>query len=275
MAITLESISKGSHLRAPRMIVLGVEKIGKSTFACGSQFEEGKLVKIGLNSPIVLPIRGEEGADALNVPQFPTAKTLDDVMQSIGALYVGEHEYRTLVLDSASALHPLICDEVCVENNVENIRKMTGFRTGEAAVVNKWRRITDGLDALRDEKGMAIIIIGHVKVKQFKNPEGENWDTFDFDLDMNEVGDLLKRWADAIFFAGTKVSVKKEGEDKNFSKAKRTAKDATGGQRYLFTSKHPARPTGGRGVYGQLPAELPLDWASFEAAVAAAATASA
>jgi len=48
MAINLKSISKGTQNKAPRMIILGVEKIGKSTFACGS------------NNPIVLPIKQEE-----------------------------------------------------------------------------------------------------------------------------------------------------------------------------------------------------------------------
>lgn len=273
MAFTLDSISKQARLRAPRIVLLGTEKIGKTTFACGSRFEGGKLVEIGLNKPIVIPIRGEEGADALAVPTFPTCHGVTEVLEAVALLYTEDHEYKTVVIDSASALQPLVEEEVCQEAGVDNIRKVPGFRTGDAACVNKWRAITNGLDALRDSKGMASIIIGHSKVRTVKNPEGENWDAFDFDLDMPEVGELLKRWADAIFFAGTKTIVKMTGEDTKFSKAKRQGKDNTGGQRFLFTGKHPARPTGGRGVYGQLPDELPLDWAAFEEAVAAVASA--
>lgn len=271
MAFTLDSISKGAVLRAPRIILLGVEKIGKTTFACGSRFEDGKLADIGINQPVVIPIKGEEGADSLDVPTFPTCASIQEVYEAIGALAQGDHAYRTAVVDSASALQPIICDDVCQEFSVNNIRKVSGFRTGEAAVINRWRLLLDGLDALRTRASMASIIIGHVRVRKFKNPEGDDWDVYDFDMEMNEVGELLKRWADVILFANTKVVVKKDGQDSQFSRAKRTGKDVTGGQRFLFTQKRPAHPGGGRGVYGHLPYELPLDWTAFEAAVAAAA----
>jgi len=270
MSISLESISKEKVIKAPRIIVIGTEKIGKTTFAAGSHFENGKLVEIGLNSPIILPIKGEEGADALDVPMFPSCKTYNEIIETIGVLCTEDHKYGTIVLDSASAMGPLIQDDVCVEFNVNNVRKVQGFRTGESAVMQRWRSILSGLDYLRDEKGMASIIIGHVKIKKHKNPEGDDWDTFDFDMEMGEA-DLLKRWADLILFCNTKVTVKKEGQDTTFSKAKKTGIDITGGQRYLYTQHRPAHPGGGRGIYGALPYELPLDWHAFQAAVTEAA----
>ena len=271
MAITLASISKGAQLRAPRIVLLGVEKIGKTSFAAGTRFENGIMKETGLNNPIVIPCRGEEGADSLDVPLFPTCNSPEEVMEAIGSLYNEDHEFRTVVLDSASALNPLIMDSVCREFKVDNIRKVPGFRTGEAAVLNLWRELLGGLDAIRSTKGMASIVIGHIKVKKFKNPEGDDWDCFDFDLEHPEIAELLKRWADVILFANTKVVVKKEGDDSQFAKAKRRGIDTTGGTRFLYTQKRPAHPGGGRGVYGQLPYELPLDWSAFESAVAEAA----
>jgi hypothetical protein len=82
------------------------------------------------------------------------------------------------------------------------------------------------------------------------------------------VSELLKRWADVILFCNTKVSVKKEGEDTTFSKAKKRGYDLTHGQRFLYTQKRPAHPGGGRGIYGSLAYELPLSWTAFEEAVA-------
>lgn len=268
MAMNLASISSGAETRAPRIILLGTEKIGKTTFACGSQVEAGKVVKYGLNNPVVLAVRGEEGSDDIPVPKFPVANTFDDVMEGIGALYEEDHQYRTTVIDSASSLAPLISDTVCANFKVDNIRKVPGFRTGEAAILGHWREILDGLDALRNGKNMASIIIGHVKVKKFKNPEGDDWDQYDFDLEHTEVAELLKRWADVILFCNTKVIVRKEGEDSKFATAKRRGIEGAQGTRFLYTQKRPAHPGGGRGVYGLLPYELPLDWASFEAAMA-------
>ena len=265
--ITLADLKTGQAVRPPRIILLGVEKIGKTTFACGSQFENGEMTNVGLNSPVVIPVKGEEGADSLNVPLFPVCNSPSNLMESLGALYQEDHDFKTVVLDSASALNPLIMDAVCQEFKVDNIRKVPGFRTGEASILAHWRDLLSGLDALREEKNMASIIIGHIKVKKFKNPEGDDWDCFDFDLEHPEIAELLKRWADLILFANTKVIVKKEGEDTKFSKAKKRGIDATGGARFLYTQKRPAHPGGGRGIYGKLPYEIPLDWASFENAV--------
>jgi len=270
MALTLASISKGAILRAPRMVLIGVEKIGKTAFGCGSQFDKnGKLVENGTNSPIVIPVKGEEGTDAYDVPVFPTCHTLESVFEAIGAL-CGEHDYRTTVLDSASALEPLIHDKVCRDNgNMDSIEKVGGgYGKGYTMAVGVWRQLLDGLDCLRSTRNMTSIIIGHVKVKRFDDPAGDSYDQYQFDIHDN-AANLLFRWADLILFANTKVVVKKE--DVGFDKAKNRGIDVTQGQRFLFTQKRPAHPGGGRGVYGQLPYELPLDWTAFMTAVAAAA----
>jgi len=268
MAINLESISKEACIKAPKILLLGAEKIGKTSFGCGCHFEDGVKVEEGINDPVVISIKGEEGSDALKVAKFPISKTYEDVMQAIGALHQEDHEYKTAVLDSASALQSIIYDDVCSEFNVDNIRKVKGFRTGEAAVLNRWRALMGGFDALRNDKNMASIVISHIRIHKLKNPEGDDYDVYDLDIEMNDVNEMLKRWADVILFANTKVVINKDGEDSKFSKAKRVGKDITGGQRFLFTQKRPAHPGGGRDPYGQLPYELPLDWAAFEDAVA-------
>jgi len=274
MALNLASISKEARIRAPRILVLGGEKIGKTSFACGCHFVDGELAEVGLNNPIVIPIDGEEGVDAIGVGKFETHSTYSEVLETIGTLYKEDHDYNTIVIDSASALQPIVEDDVCndFEDYVDNIRKVPGFRTGEAAVVSRWRKITNSLDYLRNDKNMAIIIVGHTKVKNHKNPEGDDYHVYDMDLDIPEVGELLKRWVDVILFANNKVTVKKDGEDKKFTKAKRVAKDTTGGKRFLFTRKTPSHPGGGRDIYGHLPYELPLDWKVFQNAVAEAAS---
>lgn len=266
MSFNLASICSDAVIKAPRIIVLGTEKIGKTTFSCGSRVEGGRVVEVGLNSPVVISVKGEEGADGIAVPKFPVAQNIDDIMSAIGSLYSGEHKFKTVVLDSASALSPIIYDDVCQEFGVSNIRKVPGFRTGEAAIQARWRTLLSGLTALREDYAMSSILIGHVKVKPFKNPEGDNYDTYDFDLD-SEVAEMLKRWADLILFCNTKTIIKKEGEDSQFSKAKKRGMDISGGQRFLYTQKRPSHPGGGREAFGNLPYELPLDWESFQTAI--------
>lgn len=265
--ITLDSLTKGAVINAPRIVILGVEKIGKSTFACGSRFDKGKLVEIGLNKPVVISTKGEQGVDALDVAKFPTANTFTDVYDSAEALLREDHKHETVVIDSASALEPIIWSDLCLEHNVPTIEQVAGgFGKGYIEAAQRWGFLLAKLDELREVKNMASILIGHVKVKRFNDPNGESYDQYQFDVN-EKVSNLLFRWADLIIFANTKTVVQKE--DVGFKKKTQKGKDITNGQRFGFTQKRPAHPGGGRGAFGSLPYEIPLDWASFEAAVAA------
>jgi len=254
---SLASISTGVIHRPPRIIILGTEKIGKSTFASQSY------------APIVIPVRGEEGIDGLNVNSLPPARNYADLMDSFYNLYKDEHQFGTVVIDSGSALEPLIWDQVCVEHHVASIEQVGGgFGKGYTEALSKWRAITDALDSLRTYRNMASIIIGHVKVKRFDDPEGESYDRYQFDIN-ERVANYLYRWADCILFANTKTVVKKE--ELGFNKDKKRGLDINGGQRFLYTQHRPAHPGGGRDAYGQLPYEMQLDWNTFTATVSAVA----
>lgn len=257
MAFDLASISRGVSNRPPRIVLLGVEKIGKSSFAASS------------GNPIFLPIKGEEGIDDIDVGKFPTCESLDDVKEALYTVYRGGHDHNFVVLDSASTLEPIIWAEVCRKHdNVDSIEKvLKGYGKGYTIAAQAWREITEALDHLRNEMLIGSIIIGHVKVKRFDDPNGDSYDQYQFDVH-EKVASLLYRWSDCILFCNTKVIVKKE--DKGFGKTKGRGVDATGGQRFLYTQKRPAHPGGGRGVYGHLPYELPLDWSAFLTAISQA-----
>lgn len=265
MPINLSSLSTDAQIKAPRIVLLGVEKIGKSSFACGDRVENGVVTTYGENSPVVISIRGEEGSDAFPVAKFPTAQNFEAVLEEIAALYKEEHSFRTVVIDSASALEPIIWDKLCRDTSVASIEKVGGgFGKGYVEALGLWRKLLSGLDALRDSKNMASIIIGHVKVKSVNNPDADSYDAYQFDIN-DRASNLLFRWADLILFANVKVVVRKE--DTGFGEKAR-AIDTTNGKRYLYTQKRPSHPGGGRGIYGQLPYELPFDWHSFKNAVA-------
>lgn len=254
MAITLKSITRSISVRPPRMILLGVEKIGKSSFAAGA------------DSPIFIPVKMEEGIDALDVDAFPVCNTFDDVMDCLGILASGQHKFKTVVLDSASAFEPIVWASVCADHNVKSIELAAGgYGKGYLAALEKWRELQKALDYLRGEKDMACIIIGHVKVKRFDDPERASYDQYQFDIN-EKVCASLYRWADFIGFANINISA--EAEEVGFRKTKVKGVDNDAGTHYLFTKKTPAHPGGGRGIYGQLPSEIPLDYAAFKSEIA-------
>lgn len=257
MAFDLGSLTKEKVLRAPRVVLLGVEKIGKSTFAASSP------------NPVMLPVVGEEGIDEFNVDKWPPAQEYNDVIQGISTLATNEHKFKTIVIDSASALEPLVWRKTCEENgNVPSIEKVGGgYGKGYTESLHWWRMILNGLDHLRSQRDMLSIIVGHVKVKRFDDPAGPSYDQYQFDIH-EKAANLIYRWADVILFCNTKVVVK--SEDVGFNKEKHKGVDVYEGQRFLYTQKRAAHPGGGRGVYGHLPYELPLSWNTFMEAVTVA-----
>lgn len=267
MTFNLDSITKTKRRRAPRIILLGVEKIGKSFLAAGAP------------NPIFIPVAREEGIDDLEVASFPVVDRYEDALACIKALYSEDHDFQTVVLDSASAIEPLVWKRVCARSdNAESIERVGGgYGKGYTEALTEWNVLMSGLDALREKRNMTTIIIGHVTVRRFDDPTGLSYDQYTMDVHQKAANRLF-RWADCILFINTKVVVKKE--DAGFGKELQKGKDVTGGARFLYTQKRPAHPGGGRGVYGQLPYEIKLPvtkdpreaWGAFVVAITKALT---
>jgi len=261
MAFTLDSIENAKRIRAPRVILLGTSGIGKSEFAAGA------------DDVVYLPVKGEEGIDALDVKTFPVINGFEDAMQAIGALYEGDHDYKTLVLDSASTFAPLVDAWAVMQEGVGSKSDLGGgWGRGMDTILGLWSAFMAGLDALRNDKNMTIIIIGHVTIRASRIPGNESFDQWSFDVD-RKVGDALVRWSDCTLFMGRKVIVTKT--DAGFGKKEKHGKDITDGTRYLFSQETPTHPGKSRGFFGDLPAEIALPrknaWDAFMAEVAKAA----
>ena len=248
MGFDLDSITTSNRNLPPRIVLLGVEKIGKSTFAAGSC------------KPVFIPIKGEEGIDALSVPQFPVCGSAGDVEECITTLATTKHDYHTVVIDSTSALEPIYWDEICKKSGTTNINQACGgYGAGFKQADNVWRQLLEALDYLRKNKNMASILIGHTNINRFDDPLGESYNKYDFAIH-ERTANILYRWADAIWFANSKVIVQKE--DVGYNKTHKIARELGKSSRVLYTQKNPSYPAGGRGIYGSLPAEVPLNWSA-------------
>lgn len=252
MGITLDQIRTGKHPRPPKVAVYGGPKVGKSSFGAGI--------------PGAIFIQTEEGLDALDVHAFPLAKTFTDVQQAVGVLITAEHDYKAVVIDSLDWLEPLIWRHVCQEAGVESIEQVGGgYGKGYTETVTHWRRLFVGLDKLRDERGMAVVLIAHDEVRKMEPPDGEVYDYAGLKLHKKAAG-VVEEWADVIGYATLRKTTK-EGEEKFGQKRRRAI--GVNGERQLHVGKNPAYVSGNR--YG-LPDILPLEWGAFRAALSEAFT---
>ena len=246
MAFDLKSISKTKRVRAPKIVLVGQGKIGKTTFAA--------------MSPNAIGILTEDGADAVNANAFPLASSLQDVYAAIDTLINQDHEFQTLFLDSLDWLEPLVQDYVCKANLWKNIEQ-PGFGKGYVAAAEEWRNLLSGLEVLRAQKGMGIILIAHDKIKRIEDPLTEGYDSHVLKLHDRAAG-LVLEWADVVGYAGYRIFTSKT--DAGFGN--KETKATTTGERILHVEPHPAHCGGNR--FGLT--NMPLDWAAFQDALTAA-----
>lgn len=237
----LENIQSGRESRPPRIMIYGSEGVGKSTF--------------GANAPKPIFIQTEDGLGEINCHKFPLAKSVSEVIAELTALRDEQHEFQSVVIDSADWLERLIFDEVCREYGVRSIEKADGgYGRGYTHAVTHWRKNVALLEELRDKRGMMVILVAHAKVERFEDPENAAYDRYTPRLHKHACG-LLSEWVDAVLFANKKFRVQKEND-----RAIAAPIGADGGERILRTVGSPACIAKNR--FG-LPAELPLSWQAF------------
>jgi hypothetical protein len=241
MAFDLKSIRKNDAMAAPRIMVYGVEGIGKSTFGAGS--------------PNPIYILTEDGLGSLKVDHFPLATSFADVMDAIASLYKENHAFETVVIDSLDWLEAIIQREIEQKYDAKDL----AYGKGSLIAAERWREILDGLNALRNDKGMAVILIAHTTIKRFDSPEVEPYDRYQPKL-QERSNAVVREWSDAVLFANYKTIVKKD--DVGFNQTNN--RGISTGERLLFTSERPAYMAKNR---YNMPESIPLSWDAFAEAI--------
>ena len=236
----LEQVTAG-RMPAPRRVMLyGTHGVGKSSFAACA--------------PKPIFIQTEDGLGEIDCDKFPLITTFDQALQGLSELYTDQHEYRTVVVDSLDWLERLIWAEVCKKRNVESIEDI-GYAKGYVFALTQWREFLEGLTALRNDRGMSVVLIAHARIERFENPETESYDRYVPRLH-RLASQIIQEWCDEVLFATYKVFTKQT--DEGFDR-KRTQGIGTG-ERVLRTVERPAHVAKNR---LNLPDEIPLDWNAY------------
>lgn len=243
----LQSVETGRTNKPRRVMVYGVHGIGKSTF--------------GAMAPRPVFIQTEDGLDSIDCARFPPAEAFDTVMGAVMELYSELHDYQTVVIDSLDWLERLIWDEVVRRKpRTEKGREVSsiedyGFAKGYTHALDLWKEVLDGLSALRNERGMMVILIAHAKIERFENPETESYDRYSPRLNKHASA-LVQEWCDEVLFATYQVHTRQS--DEGFDKTR--TRGIGSGDRIIRTTERPAHMAKNR--LG-LPEELPLEFRAY------------
>lgn len=228
--------------KPPRIVLYGDHGVGKTTFAA--------------SAPSCALLNVEQGADNVDV-QGVDIKSHQNAIDAIKWLSTEKHDFKTIAIDSLDWLEPLVWQAVCKEHSKDSIEDF-GFGKGYVYAEDYWRKIFSGLDYLRDNRGMAAILLAHQQIKRFDDPMADPYDRVDIKLHKNAAA-LCEEWADAIFFATQEVNIK--STDVGFNKK---VSRAIGGRRIMHTSGAPGYRAKNR---YSLPETLPLSWDAFLEAI--------
>lgn len=237
-----DRIKKGQTVRAPRIMMIGVEGVGKST--------------AGASMPNPVFICGESG---LVGPQFAdtpsfTPENWGEILQFVDELAQDSQGFKTLVIDTLDWVEPMLYAHVCKNANHKNIEDF-GYGKGYVVAQQEARQLLARLDRL-NSNGMNILLLCHSQIKTVNNPTGDNYDHFESKVNA-KISGIFREWCDCVLFAQFDMYTKKDG-----MRAK-----AFGGDGRIVQTTHSAA-WDAKNRYG-LPEVMPLDMGAIMEAITA------
>ncbi|WP_217968677.1 ATP-binding protein [Adlercreutzia caecimuris] len=237
------NITRGIVPRAQKVVVYGVEGIGKTTLA--AQF------------PDPLFVDTEGGSGHMDVARVdPAPKSWEALLQTVDEVRA-ERPCSTLVIDTADWAERLCQQHVCGKGGKASIEDW-GYGKGYVMMAEEFGRLLDKLTGLA-EAGIHVALLAHSEVRKFEEPnEAGAYDRWELKLSkasQKKIAPLVKEWADAVLFLNYKQIVENVARDGQAPKLK-----ARGGRRVIYAAHHPCWDAKNR--WG-MPDESPLAWESL------------
>ena len=234
--VTIGTIKRATASLPARLLIHGQEGTGKTTLA--SRFP----------SPVFL--QTEDGIPVgIETDTFGMLTDFLAVRSALTALATEQHEFGTVVIDALDVLEALIWRDLCSSQGWASI-EMVGYGKGYVAADNWWIDLLNGLDYLRRQRGMTVVLIAHSTIETVNDPRTASYTSYQLRLHKRARG-LVQDWCDAIGFLAPDLHVKED--DAGFGK-KRARADG-GSQRWLHWEARPSFVAKNR--YG-LPAKMPV-----------------
>lgn len=234
-------ITRGKKTKALKVLIYGVEGIGKTTLA--AQFPD----------PIFIDCEG--GTDSYDVARFPAPTSWEMLMQEVQQVIDNPSMCSTLVIDTVDWAEAKAIESVCAKHQVANIEDF-GWSKGYTYLNEELGKLLNKLSELID-KGVNVVLTAHMSVRTITLPDDAGaYDRYELKLKTAKNGNnsqLVKEWADMVLFCNFRQFIVEDEKTKK--------KKATGGkERVMYTSRTSAFDAKNR--FG-LPDELPMKFESI------------
>nr|WP_257007189.1 ATP-binding protein [Enterococcus gilvus] len=231
----LMEIITGKVPKAQKVVLYGVEGIGKSTFA--SQFAHPLFIDT------------EDSTLHMDVKRFPRPTSWEMLMQQVD--FVKQNKpCQTLVIDTMDWAEDL-CKRHLMATNGWNAIDSEGYGKKFVALAEQMGTLLNRLSEVID-LGINVVVTAHAMLRKKEEPDEMGaFDRYELKLE-KKAAPLVKEWADMVLFANYKTTV--------ITDSKTNSKKATGGQRMMYTTHRPAWDAKNR--IG-LADELPFDYAQI------------
>lgn len=176
----------------PIIVLYGVDGIGKTTLATEAP------------DAVYLHTRGENLPSGMKTPKAPIKDYLD-LKDSLIDLVEDDHDFRWVILDALDGIEPLVWEEVCYENNKENMEAF-GFGKGYLAADEYWGEILDLLIELK-EMSIGVIILAHPSIELFQSPISEPYNRYTIKIH-KRANALIREASDIVAFMNHRVKIK-------------------------------------------------------------------
>ena len=201
----LAKISKPAD-RPVIVTILGDAGMGKTSLAA--------------SFPNPIFIRAEDGLQAIPLETRPDALPLlsgaDDLWEQLQALITEEHNYKTLVIDSVTALERMFIQYV-IDSDPKKPKSinqaMGGYGAGLSAVATMHQRVRKAAGILNERKGMHIVFIAHAETETVELPDQDAYTRYSLRLSKKSVAPYVDD-TDVVGFIRLRTFTMGDGERK-------------------------------------------------------------
>ena len=227
------NISQGKVKRPLRVVVDGVEGVGKSTFA--AQFPDPLFIDL------------ENGTDSMDVKRTQKPETWEELLQLVREVAADPGVCKTLIVDTGDWAEALCVKFICRKYKTDGLESF-GYGKGYVYLREEFENLLHELDKVI-AAGVNVVVCAHAQIKKFELPdEAGSFDRYELKMSKN-VSPLVREWCDIQLFANFKTYVVST-ENKHHK--------GTGGTRRVMYASHTAS-WDAKNRHG-LPDEMELDF---------------